>query len=123
LRRGTQMRVVLGKDMAQPEANRTAVQTASVDSDDFVLEIRNGNGVRHMALHTSQYLADQGYTTKHLTNQAGFDVKVTRVLYLPGYLAEAKRLLAHLPRDTVLAESTKLRPGTHVRVVLGKDMV
>jgi Flp pilus assembly protein TadD len=99
------------------------IQIAAVDSNDFVLEIRNGNGVRRMAWRTSQYLAEQGYTTKRLTNQRGFNVKVTRVFYLPGYLAEAERLLAHLPKDTVLTETSNMRRGIHVRVVLGKDMV
>jgi hypothetical protein len=75
-----------------------------------------------MALHTSQYLAAHGYTTERLTNQRGFNVKLTQVLYLPGYLEEAKQLLAHLPKDAVLKETNNLRPGTHVRVVLGKDM-
>lgn len=98
-------------------------QTAATGSEDFVLEIRNGNGVRRLAWRTSQYLASHGYTTRRLTNQRGFNVKVTRVFYLPGYEAEAARLLGHLPRDTVLTETTNLRRGIHVRVVLGKDMV
>jgi Flp pilus assembly protein TadD len=96
---------------------------ASVSKDDFVLEIRNGNGVRRMALRTSQYLAGEGYTTKRLTNQRGFNVKVTRIFYLPGYMEEARRLLAHMPKDTVLTETSNMRRGIHVRVVLGKDMV
>lgn len=99
------------------------VQTASINNDDFVLEIRNGNGIRRMAWRTSQYLAEQGYTTKRLTNQPGFNVKVTRIFYLPGYIEEATRLLAHLPKDSVLTETSNLRRGTHIRVVLGKDMV
>lgn len=100
-----------------------AIQTASAGSADFVLEIRNGNGVRRMAWRTSQYLAGQGYTTKRLTNQRGFNVKVTRIFYLPGYLEEATKLLTHLPKDTVLTETSNMRRGIHVRVVLGKDMV
>lgn len=100
-----------------------AIRMAAINPFDFVLEIRNGNGVRHMALRTSRYLADYGYSTRHLTNQRGFSVKVTRVFYLPGYVEEAERLLAHLPKDTVLTETSNMRRGTHVRVVLGKDMV
>ncbi len=100
-----------------------AIQMASINPGDFMLEIRNGNGVRHLALRTSRYLADHGYTTRHLSNQRGFNVKVTRIFYLPGYMEQATQLLAHLPRDTVLTETRNLRRGTHVRVVLGKDMV
>lgn len=100
-----------------------AIQMASINPGDFTLEIRNGNGVRHLALRTSRYLADHGYTTRHLSNQRGFNVKVTRIFYLPGYMEQATQLLAHLPRDTVLTETRNLRRGTHVRVVLGKDMV
>lgn len=122
LRQGTQVRVVLGHDMTQQQTENKTTQVAS-RGDDFVLEIRNGNGVRHLAFQTSQYLAGQGYKTNYLTNQAGFNVKVTRVFYLPGYLEEAKRLLAHLPKDTMLTQTPNLRSGTHVRVVLGKDMV
>ncbi len=122
LRRGSHIRVVLGRDMAAQQAGEQATRTAALDSGDFVLEIRNGNGVRRMALRTSQQLAGHGYTTNYLTNERGFSVKVTKVLYLPGYLEEAKRLLAHLPEDTVLAETSNLRPGVHVRVVLGRDM-
>lgn len=97
-------------------------QLASIDSGDFVLEIRNGNGIRHMALRTSRYLAEQGYATRRLTNQRGFNVRVTRVFHLPGYVEEATRLLAHLPKDTVVTETSNLSRGIHVRVVLGKDM-
>ncbi len=100
-----------------------AIRMAAINPFDFVLEIRNGNGVRHMALRTSRYLADYGYSTRHLTNQRGFSVKLTRVFYLPGYVEEAERLLAHLPKDTVLTETSNMRRGIHVRVVLGKDMV
>lgn len=100
-----------------------AIQMAALNPADFTLEIRNGNGVRHMALRTSRYLADYGYSTSRLTNQRGFNVKVTRIFYLPGYMEQATQLLAHLPKDTVLTETSNLRRGTHVRVVLGKDMV
>lgn len=98
-----------------------AIRMAAVDTG-FVLEIRNGNGVRHMALRTSRYLADYGYSTKRLTNQPGFNVRVTRIFYLPGYMEQATQLLAHLPGDTVLTETSGLRRGIHVRIVLGKDM-
>ncbi len=107
---------------AQPE-QAPSVQTAALNNEDFVLEIRNGNGIRRMAWRTSQYLAYQGYSTKRLTNQPGFNVVTTRIFYLPGYLAEAERLLAHLPKNTTLSESMDLRRGTHVRVVLGRDML
>lgn len=116
-------------DRPQTEAGLTqAAQTekaqlAAINNDDFKLEIRNGNGVRFMAWRTSQYLAHQGYSTRRLTNQPGFNVATTRIFYLPGYMAEAERLLAHLPRNTTLSESQELRQGTHVRVVLGRDMV
>ncbi len=116
-------------DSPQTEAGLTqAAQTekaqlAAINNDDFKLEVRNGNGVRFMAWRTSQYLAHQGYSTRRLTNQPGFNVATTRIFYLPGYLAEAERLLAHLPRNTTLSESQNLRQGTHVRVVLGRDMV
>lgn len=105
------------------EAATEKAQLAALNSDDFVLEIRNGNGVRRMAWRTSQYLAHQGYTTKRLTNQPGFNVATTRIFYMPGYLAEAQRLLAHLPQNTTMSESLDMRKGTHVRVVLGRDMV
>jgi hypothetical protein len=113
----------LAAPQRQPETASPAAQTLALNNDDFVLEIRNGNGVRRMAWRTSQYLAHQGYTTKRLSNQPGFNIATTRIFYLPGYLAEAQRLLAHLPRNTTLSESTDLRAGTHVRVVLGRDMV
>lgn len=115
-------------DKPQTEAGLTQVaqadktQLAAINNEDFKLEIRNGNGVRFMALRTSQYLAHQGYSTRRLTNQPGFNVATTRIFYLPGYLAEAERLLAHLPRNTTMSESQDLRHGTHVRVVLGRDM-
>lgn len=105
------------------DAQTEKAQLAALNNEDFVLEIRNGNGVRRMAWRTSQYLAYQGYTTKRLTNQPGFNVATTRIFYLPGYLAEAERLLAHLPGNTTTSESLDLRQGTHVRVVLGRDMV
>lgn len=99
-----------------------AIRMAAITPGDFVLEIRNGNGIRHMALRTSRYLADYGYSTKRLTNQPGFNVRVTRIFYLPGYGEQAAQLLAHLPADAMLTETTAMRRGIHVRVVLGRDM-
>lgn len=126
----TSIPVVMARPAATTNTNRLSVplredtiQLASVSSDNFVLEIRNGNGVRRLAWRTSQYLAEHGYTTKSLTNQRGFNVKVTRIFHLPGYLADAQKLLSHLPKDTVITETSNLRRGIHVRVVLGKDMV
>jgi Flp pilus assembly protein TadD len=118
----TRISVPLRSETIEIAATPEKAQAVALNNEDFVLEIRNGNGVRRMAWRTSQYLAHQGYTTKRLTNQPGFNVAITRIFYLPGYLAEAERLLAHLPKETTLTESLDLRRGTHVRVVLGKDM-
>jgi Flp pilus assembly protein TadD len=114
---------VYDTDRVSEPLREDVIKTAAASSDDFVLEIRNGNGVRRLAWRTSQYLAEHGYTTKRLTNQRGFNVQVTRIFYLPGYIAEAQKLLDHLPKDTVITETSNLRRGIHVRVVLGKDMV
>lgn len=113
-----------------PKVEQRALQAENVasssrkeaDSPSMALEIRNGNGVRHMALRTSRFLALQGYATQRLSNQPGFDVSVTRVQHLPGYRDQAQRLLAYLPKDAVLVQVPYLKTGIHVRVVLGRDM-
>lgn len=85
------------------------------------LEVSNGNGITGFAKLTSARLQRAGYVITHITNHRAFDQQRTEVQYKPGYERNALQLQALLRRTGLMVESTELRPGIQVRILLGKD--
>lgn len=91
------------------------------------MEVSNGNGVTGMARHVSTQLIERGLSRGRLTNQLPFREPVTLVQYRQGYEREASQVsqafqavFGEMPGT---ARSNTLRSDTHVRVLLGRDVI
>lgn len=86
------------------------------------LEISNGNGVTGMALRLRGFLRAKGMDRARLTNERPFVRQETAIAYRSGFADAAQHLSAKLPHPVTMFESAALRPGTDVRLLLGKDI-
>jgi tetratricopeptide (TPR) repeat protein len=95
---------------AAPPAQRVAL-----------LEIRNGNGVTGMARTLSQQMGDPGLKVVRLTNDRGFNVRVTRVEYQPAFRAAAERLAERVGGGASAVEVDSVK-SSNLRLVIGHDL-
>lgn len=113
---------------AQLEPVRTLTLEAAAPSaaapvpTDFRLEVSNGNGVRHFATRFSVMLRKLGQPVARLTNYTSFDVPATVIEYRAGFGAAAGALNERFHLGASLQEVDGVRPGTDVRVILGRDL-
>lgn len=105
---------------AQPHTDDAAL--ASPANLAARIEISNGNGVNGMAKAVGGFLRGQGFNAARLTNKKSFAYNVTQIEYRSGFMAEAARLRASLPKEVYLVEAKDLRKDISVRLVLGKDI-
>lgn len=87
----------------------------------FRLEIANGNGVTGMARKVRATLVQQGLPASHLTNLKPYRQLTSFIQYRSGFHDQALRLSRTLIRPPVLVSNDRLRSGTDVQLVLGKD--
>ncbi|ACV68445.1 tetratricopeptide repeat protein [Desulfohalobium retbaense] len=89
-----------------------------------VLAVLNGNGVRHMARQTGQYLQDQGYSIGRIGNASHFNHTRTTIYYSPEMIPEAQSLAARLPEKCKLKPAHPLAmPTPSLRIIVGLDLV
>ncbi|MGB2819159.1 MAG: tetratricopeptide repeat protein [Burkholderiaceae bacterium] len=86
------------------------------------VEVSNGSGVTGMARKVGGLFAAVGVPRARLTNQKPYDQRFTEIQYREGCLAAAAALSAMLPGAPQVTSSDRLRPGTDVRIVLGRDL-
>jgi hypothetical protein len=84
--------------------------------------VLNGNGVQGAASSTAAHLQAQGYRIGGAENAARHDYAQSMVMYVPGWIKEARRV-AHETGIRVVAPVDGLRPsklkGSKVVVLLG----
>ena len=102
-----------------PAENHGAAKSA--DGRALALEVSNGNGIGGFARRTSAYLQRQGYPAARLTNQRPFGQTATEIQYRGGFQLEAQELRTALAGKPIIVESSQLRAGVEVRLVLGRD--
>lgn len=103
----------------RPAEHPGAAENAPGDS--LSLEVSNGNGITGFARKTSDYLQEQGYRAARLTNQRPFNQAATEIQYRGGFQLQAQELKAALAGKPIILESSQLRAGVEIRVVLGRD--
>jgi cytochrome c-type biogenesis protein CcmH/NrfG len=101
---------------------RPAPVEAAPVAQDYRLEVANGNGVTGAARQVGMLLAAVGVPKARLTNQKPFAQTSTVVQHRPGFEVQATALSARFPGQPVTVETTRLRAGTDVRIVLGRDL-
>jgi hypothetical protein len=122
LKRTPALRVAAaGAAAAQPPAAQS-LPTPSAPSAPRValLEIRNGNGVTGMARALSQQMGDPGLKVVRLSNDKGFNVRLTRVEYQPAFREAAERLAERF--GSVRAVEVNNVQSSNVRLVIGHDL-
>lgn len=87
----------------------------------FRLEVSNGNGASRLARRVSQLLLGKGMPAARLTNQKPFRQAFTEIQYRPGFLSYATGLRSNIKDMAAMVEDKGLKPGTDVRLVLGKE--
>lgn len=87
----------------------------------FRLEVSNGNGTSRLARRVSRLLLSKGMPAARLTNQKPFRQAYTEIQYRPGFLSYATGLRTNIKDMASVVEQRGLKPGTDVRLVLGKD--
>ncbi|KAB2970782.1 LytR C-terminal domain-containing protein [Zoogloea sp.] len=85
------------------------------------VEISNGNGSRGMATLYGQRLRRDGVGVSRITNHSSFRFRRSLIQYSPGFAAAAESLRVHLGTELTPVEMKIRRPGTDVRVILGRD--
>lgn len=85
------------------------------------VEVANGNGISGFAKRFRVALDGEGIKVVRTTNFSSFAVPSTIIEYQPGFADAAQALKAHIGRPMAIREATAGRPGTDLRVILGRD--
>jgi hypothetical protein len=75
-----------------------------------------------MARRIAGQLKREGLAVRRITNHVPFGKTQTQVLYRPGRHRAAVELSRRIPGQPAIRESSALRHGVDVRLVLGKDL-
>ena len=85
------------------------------------IEVSNANGVNGYASHVRAVLRREGFSVTRLTNFRSFNLPGTTIEYRSGFADAAWILKDKLGRNAQLREMQTDRPGTDVRLVVGRD--
>ena len=86
------------------------------------IEIANGNGVGRFARTFSAHLKSNNIAVTRITNHGSFALETTIVEYQPGHQMAGRALISRaLPTAARLVPATSPRPGTDIRILLGRD--
>lgn len=85
------------------------------------IEVSNGNGVTGFARRIRTELENDGVKVARMTNYSSFNVAQTIIEYREGYAWAAQALQDQLGKPAAVSPTHGSRPGTDVRVILGRD--
>jgi hypothetical protein len=86
------------------------------------VEVRNGNGARHLARRTRTSLSKNGYHVRCIGNHWNFGAKQTVILYRPEAIDVAQLLGSDFFPFATFESTERLRRGTDIKIVLGADV-
>jgi len=99
-------------------------KAASLNFTNVAFEVSNGNGVTGMAGRSADYLRDNGFSIRRITNADHFQFAESIIYYRKGYLQAAQKLAGAIPGAQDLKEVDDLgRSYIGVRLLLGRDLV
>lgn len=105
-------------ELLDAPASRPAAKRLTVPAE-ILIEVSNGNGRRHMAARTRQYLREQGVPVAKITNARHFGFESSTIFYRAGYAEKARELADMFP---VPFELTQVDDQyAHVRLRFGSD--
>jgi hypothetical protein len=85
------------------------------------IEVANGNGTRGLARKVAGDLRQRGVVAMRISNHRRFNQPDTLIQYRPGCEKEAMQLRRQLNLEAPLLQTTALRRGVDVRLLLGRD--
>lgn len=86
-------------------------------------EVSNGNGVTGFAKRFAALLRSDNVPVGRITNYHTYALKASLVEFQPGYESAARALIARANLKAQVLPATTARPGSDVRIVLGRDVV
>ena len=94
------------------------------DPTRIMIEVSNGNGVRHMAKQVGHFLKGKSVVLMYLSNADHFNYDRTSIYYTDGHLDEAFQLSQKLPGVQLMQQVALLREGNaDISILIGKDLV
>ena len=88
-----------------------------------VIEIRNGTWARMLAHQTRDRLSQQGFHVGMIGNHIDFGAETTVIYYRPGTEKVARALNSQIFPGAQLVESSRLRKGIAIKILLGRDLL
>ena len=90
---------------------------------DTHLEIRNGTWTHNLAHQARAWLSQKGFTVATIGNHLDFGATKTMIYYRAGAERVARAVASTFFPGAGLEPSTKLKPGTDVKILLGADLL
>jgi len=109
------------KKTAKAAAPRTTLTAA--EREKTGIEILNGAGIRNLAHLTRTLLSQDVFTVARIGNYIDFGAESTVIYYRPGTERVAGVLHSEIFPEAQLAESSKLRKGVAIKILLGRDLL
>jgi cytochrome c-type biogenesis protein CcmH/NrfG len=86
------------------------------------IEVRNGTWTRNLAHQTRTRLSQEGFTVAKIGNHIDFGATQTIIYYRPGVERVARALNQAFFPKAKLTQSTKLKKGMDIKILLGADL-
>ena len=109
------------KKAAKATAPRTIL--AAAERVKTGIEILNGNGIRGLARLTQTVLFQEVFNVARIGDYINFGAESTVIYYRPGAERVARVLHSEIFPEAQLAESSKLRKGVAIKILLGRDLL
>jgi Flp pilus assembly protein TadD len=94
------------------------------DQKQVMLEVSNGNGVRHMAKRVGHFLKEKSVVLMYLSNADHFNYDRTSIYYTQGHLMDAFQLSQKLPGVQNIQQVAMIREGNaDIKVLIGSDLM
>jgi hypothetical protein len=116
---------VATKEKVQKAAKAAAPRTilTAAERVETGIEILNGNGAQDLAHLTRSVLFQEGFDVARIGNYIDFGAESTVIYYRPGTERVARVLHSEIFPEAQLAESSKLRKGVAIEILLGRDLL
>ena len=107
---------------AQPLPSPAPATLTAAERVDTAIEVRNGNGTRHLARQTRSLLSQEGFRVAMIGNHVNFGAANTVIYYRPEAEKVARAVGATVFPRAGLEPSLKLKKGMDIKILLGADL-
>jgi hypothetical protein len=109
--------------VARAESPRHSKPLTAVERENTAIEIRNGNGIQHLAHWARSLLKQEGFRVSIIGNHIDFGAQQTIIYYRPEGKRVAEALARTLFPKAELEPSQKLHKNIGVKILLGADLL